>query len=213
MIPRIFHQVWLGDAPLHPLMVQWAQRWRDLHPTWAYKLWRGDGPTTIVCGTECVETRWPDLLQRACHRSQQSNIWRYELIAQQGGVYLDTDMAPLASIDSVIENRDAFVTSQWHDAICNACFGARPGHPWMASAVEHLVDCDPAISLSMGAKFAHEMYLRHQAEVHRFPREVFLFYPHRDFAVSDRLVVPETLAVHRWSCFWHPTGYAPLSSR
>lgn len=185
-------------------------RWRELHPDWTHKLWHDDGPTAIVYGAERIESRWPDLLRRACHQAQRSNIWRVEVVLRQGGVYIDTDMEPLANIESAIGDRDAFATSQWRGASCCACFGARPGHPWIEDAVQNLASRDPTVSLSMGARCFDEVYARHRTTVYQFPRTVFIFYPHRDFAVTDRLVVPETLALHRWSCFWYPTGYVPI---
>lgn len=213
-IPRTFHQIWLGSSTPPELMLTWMARWRELHPNWTHKLWRDIDATTITCGDEVVTARWPELLHRACHLSQRSNIWRYELIARKGGVYLDTDMEPRANIESWLADHDAFIASQWHrDSVSGACFGACAGHPWMRDAVRSLAQQDPTVHMSMGDSFAHELYLRHREAICRAPREIFVFYPHRSFAIADRLISPATLAVHRWSCFWHPTGYAPLSSR
>lgn len=213
-IPYIFHQIWLGDAEMHPRMLEWIARWRDLHPNWTHKLWRDVNATTIACGKETLQSRWNDLLQRSCHFAQRSNIWRYELIEQQGGVYLDTDMEPRANIETWLGERDAFITSQaMRDSVSGACFGARKHHPWMIDAVNSLNSRNPTSHTSMGDNFAHELYLRHRESVDRAPCEVFMCFEHRDFAIADRLATPQTLAFHRWSCFWHPTGYRKFETK
>jgi mannosyltransferase OCH1-like enzyme len=211
MIPKIFHQIWLGPQPIHPQMQEWIVRWRELHPNWAHKLWRDVSPTIIEADGEKIESRWSDLLQRACHFSQRSNIWRYELVLQQGGVYLDTDMEPRANIDSAIEGYDAFAASHWPTGAAScAFFGARAGHDWILDMVQSLNTRDPTKSLSMGNYFFQEVQRRHAAAVPCMPRDVFLFYPHRSFAIHDQIATANTLAIHRWSCFWSPTGYTPL---
>jgi mannosyltransferase OCH1-like enzyme len=192
-------------------MQEWIARWRELHPTWIHKLWREDDSTTIVCGTERFQSRYTSSLTRACHLAQRSNIWRYELVLAQGGVYLDTDMEPRANIESAIAPYDAFIASQClTDSVSGACFGARANHPWMKDAVESLGRQDPTLHRSMGDAFAHALYLRHQSQIHRCRRDVFLSYAHREPTVANRLATADTVAFHRWSCFWSATGYVPL---
>ncbi len=192
-------------------MQEWITRWRELHPDWTHKLWREDGPAALVCESGRFQSRHPDLLARACHFSQRSNIWRYELVLAQGGVYLDTDMEPRANIEKAIAPHDAFIASHWlTDSASGACFGARADHPWMQAAVKSLGLQDPTVHRSMGDAFAHALYLRHQSQVHRCARDVFLSYAHREPTVANRLATADTVAFHRWSCFWSPTGYALL---
>lgn len=192
-------------------MQAWIARWRELHPDWTHNLWRDVDATTIEANGEQIESCQPKLLRNACHYSQRSNIWRYELIFRQGGVYLDTDMEPRANIDHVLAGHDAFIASQWRaDLVSGACFGAQPAHPWIVDALTTLGTRDPRINLSMGDQLANDVYRRHQKTVHRTAPDVFLFFAHRRQEIVDRLITPETVAVHRCSCFWYPTGYVPL---
>ena len=136
MIPKIFHQIWLGPAPMHPMMLRWREAWKKLHPGWTLKLWRGGKDNTLVCGDERLTAYYPDLLARACHYSQQTNIWRLEVLLVQGGVYLDTDMQPLKNIEPAIADLDAFVMPMYlePEKYSSALLGATPKHPWIADA-------------------------------------------------------------------------------
>lgn len=113
-IPRTFHQIWLGDQPMHPLMVVWRRRWIDLHPNWRFAFWREGkepatlGPATLTCEHTEIKSSWPELLARSCHLAQRANIWRYEIVNRFGGVYIDTDIEPLRPLDDLLTDLEAF---------------------------------------------------------------------------------------------------------
>lgn len=216
-IPRIFHQIWLGPAEIHPDMLMWAARLRELHPNWTYKLWReGKEPGTLVCGAETLHAHRPDLLGRACHYTQQSNIWRYEVVYTQGGVYLDCDVEPFKNLEPLIADHTAFVGTHWNGGIAYATsfFGAVAQHPWLKEAIDRLPEQDPRVGYSMGDRFLSSIVHTHP-EVFRCPRETFVsWYQPRPARVRQDLIptsCTDCYAVHRWSSCWHPTGYKPLA--
>jgi mannosyltransferase OCH1-like enzyme len=211
MIPKIFHQIWLGPAPLHPMMLRWQAAWKKLHPGWTLKLWRGGKSNTLVCGGEHLTAHFPDLLARACHYAQLANIWRYEVVLAQGGIYLDTDMEPLKNIESTIAPFDAFGMCMYFEPgrYSNALIGATPGHAWLEDMVDTLPSKDPKVHLSMGDRYLTEMAKQH-LEVHIFPKEVVISAYTKDRNDPARLAIkpgPETCAVHHFSGQWYPTAY------
>ena len=147
-IPKIFHQIWLGDHPMHPLMVDWRRRWVDLHPGWRFDFWReghrpeghrpeGSAPATLTCDHAEIESSRPELLARACHQAQRANIWRYEIVARFGGVYVDTDIEPIRPLDDLLGGLEAFAVrrappprkpSPWEHAIPPRTFRSPWGH-------------------------------------------------------------------------------------
>ena len=38
-IPRVFHRIWLGDAPMPEEYVRFGEGWERLHPGWTMRLW------------------------------------------------------------------------------------------------------------------------------------------------------------------------------
>lgn len=218
LVPRIIHYVWLGEKPMPPLMCQWREKWKTLHPSWQIKIW-SEAPGRIellTCKYETLASKHPALLQRCCHLSQRSNIWRYELIARFGGLYLDTDFEPIKNIEDLIDSKEAFagkstVTYPEGTKIEAACslFGCIAHHPWTMDLVEHIGTRDPTLSRSLGFSYFHEITSRHP--------EVALFEP--DVFYSQRWEQPghyksplpkDAHAVHRWSSKWFPDGFKPL---
>lgn len=227
MIPRVFHQIWLGCAPLHPLMVKWREDLLRLNPDWELRVWTSpDGTSSVSDGVETFVSRFPDLLDRACHFSQRTNILRYELIHKLGGVYVDTDFEHLRPVpaDLHLVAPGAFVAPYSHvpGKFASAVFGARAGHPWLASVLGLLREEDPAVSLSMGSDFLTRATLAYEEDdaPHVLPRHVFYHFLNPWLCPQGMLTEearsrlhPETCAIHQWSSKWYDLGFRPLSTK
>jgi mannosyltransferase OCH1-like enzyme len=213
-IPKIFHQVWLGSGPRHPKFVEWQEAWVKMHPGWIMQLWTQDG-ADIVCGEELVVSKHPDLLAKACHLSQRSNIWRYELLEQFGGVYLDTDMEPIKNIEPLLGDTEAFAGKlvAWLDnelqtLVSTSIFGGVAGHPWLTDLVNKMTGRDPAKRSSLGNPYMTLISKDHQ-EVTLLEPDVF--YPKVKFGPVNAISVPATTyAVHHSSGRWWPGSYQSL---
>jgi hypothetical protein len=207
LIPRVFHRIWLGRKPMPPEFVEWGQSWLDHHPGWKMKLWTEDN---------LPKSRYPDLLARCPHYSQQSNVFRYELGLREGGVYVDTDFECLKNIEPLIENLTCFTAYEMDDhthihAINTAFFGTAPRHEFFRDLVAGL----PGIAnieetYSLGASY-FGTFARKHPEIHIFNRP--LFYPYLwDELHRRREVFPDAYGVHHWSSKWYPGSLEPLKS-
>lgn len=87
LIPRVFHYVWLGRAPMHPLMVRWREAWGKLHPGWSVKVWGERDhlpPFVLACEEHVVVCRHPRYLARCPTYAKKSDVWRYEIWSRRG---------------------------------------------------------------------------------------------------------------------------------
>jgi hypothetical protein len=100
-IPRIFHFVYVSpglpeDQPALPSHVQRRIReWQQLHPTWMVMLWKN----------KAIRQEFPHLtpyLTRIKTLSWIANLVRYHALQRYGGVYLDTDVEPLRSLEPLL---------------------------------------------------------------------------------------------------------------
>jgi mannosyltransferase OCH1-like enzyme len=217
-IPKIIHYIWLGERPMHPLMDQWREGWGRLHPGWDIKIWTGGRDIgELVTGSQVAKSRYPHLLKRCCHLSQRSNIWRYEIIEQFGGLYLDTDFEPIKCIESIIEDKSAFAGKAY---TCHgetgiqiqtgcALIGSTPHHPWLREMVFSIEGQDPSARGSLGVGYFTQITSRHP-EVHLFEPDIFYSTRNDDQGRYKPPVPHAAYAVHRWSNNWFPNGFAPL---
>jgi len=98
-LPKIIHQTWKTDTvPEH-----WAsskERWQTLHPTWLYVFWTDqdiDAYVRLAKPTMYSTFRnlqWP---------IQRVDLFRYFVLHDFGGIYVDLDIRPVTSIDSYLE--------------------------------------------------------------------------------------------------------------
>jgi mannosyltransferase OCH1-like enzyme len=217
-IPKVIHYIWLGQKPMHPLMIEWREGWRRLHPSWAIQMWtEGKSIDELVSGHLILRSQYAEKLQRCCHLSQRSNIWRYELLAQLGGLYLDADFEPLRSIDTLTNGMTSFAgqcltntTAGIINEIGCALIGCVPHHPWLEDLVTNIKTRDPTISTSLGVPYFTEITAQH-TEVNLFPPDVFYSCRWDEPGKYKPAIPPIAHAVHRWSSKWFPQGFAKIS--
>jgi mannosyltransferase OCH1-like enzyme len=206
-IPHVFHQIWLGGLVMPPKLAAWTADWRRLHPKWELRLWHECGDGRIAANGFEQVSQYPELLARACHLSQRSDIWRYELINRFGGVYLDTDMEPLRPIDDLLIGVQTFASlmiahRDKKTQVCLGCsvFGAVPNHPWTNGLVARMSEEDPTIHGSLSSHYFAKVTADYP-EVTRFVPGVL--------SATNRTV--GGYAIHHWSSRWWQNSFKRLN--
>lgn len=129
MIPRVFHQVWLGSDAMPEAVLAARQTWIARHPGWEFRIWRSEDLTWL---------RNRVVFDRAETYAQKADIARYEIVLRFGGVYLDTDMECLRSIDELLSGCQFFAGREADGTIAIGIFGAAPNHPILRQVVTRL---------------------------------------------------------------------------
>ena len=130
LIPRTFHQIWLGSKPLPEAHADYRQSWLDHHPGWELRLWtEADLPSDL---------RRPEAAERLRTPAERSSILRLELLWRFGGVYVDTDFECLRPIEPLIEDAVFFIGRSKPGCVHNALFGSIAGHPILDRALDEV---------------------------------------------------------------------------
>jgi hypothetical protein len=130
MIPHILHQIWVGPNPLPDEYARYSQSWVDHHPTWDVRLWTEENlPEDLVRKEALERLRVP---------AERSDILRLELLWRFGGVYVDTDLRCLRSVEPLITDVDFFATYLKPGRVCNGVLGSVPGNHILERAVREL---------------------------------------------------------------------------
>ncbi|WP_256367085.1 glycosyltransferase [Acidisoma sp. S159] len=190
----MFHWIWLGRQALPREQKDWMETWLRMHPGWLSHLW--------------TDENRPTLLNEACFQAstclaQRSDILRYELVLQRGGVYIDTDFEPLKNIEELVEGVDAFAGRESRDSISNALFGCTPRHCWMEKVVAELSTSfrrETTIMEQTGPVLFTRVTHAHSS-VHVLDPKYFYPYSWRELnRRSERF--PGAYAVHHWAYSW-----------
>lgn len=143
-IPKIIHQIWIGNRPIPRLCEKYRQTWVQHHPDWEYKFW-----TDQEIGDYRFANRNLELLfQKSTKIGEKVDILRYDILYQFGGLYVDVDCQCQQPLD-VLNHCYDFYAGLLNPIplniiesinVCNAVVAAKPGHPVLERLSELLVE-------------------------------------------------------------------------
>lgn len=114
------HFIWLG-GPLPGPHRRELERFRSLNPNLSVRLWDHVPDAMPADLKQVVQDAAPMLCQKA-------DIIRVWLLHAYGGMYFDTDIAWLSSVEP-LRQRERFWAARSHQHVSNFALGARPGDP------------------------------------------------------------------------------------
>lgn len=128
-IPRILHRT--VPATTTDGVEAWWVEWQRLLPGWEFRTWREP------CGPDFPELAAP--LAKCLTGAQRAGLIRLAVLVREGGVYMDSDVSPVATLEPLLALR-AFAA--WEDDNCvpDAVLGAEPGHPAFVEMLKMGVD-------------------------------------------------------------------------
>jgi mannosyltransferase OCH1-like enzyme len=136
MIPKIIHQTW-KSATLPPPFDTLADTWKQLHPSWQYRLW------TDEMNRDFIKEHFPGFLPRYDsypRNIQRIDAFRYFLLLKEGGVYVDVDFECISCIEPLLEGAACVIGKepplhcerfQMNMILCNAFMASSPGNDFM----------------------------------------------------------------------------------
>jgi hypothetical protein len=222
-IPKIIHQIWIGPNKPPEHFAAWRDSWLNLHPTWEYILW--DEEKIAQLNLENKE-----FIEEEKNYGAKSDLIRYEIIYQFGGLYIDVDFECLKPFDFLHHCLDFYASffevSRWPTPpwligkqvnqptslnaprqdtprIVNGIFGARKNHP----IVQELI--------KQAKYFRERKHILTRVGPDYFKTVVEntlplvegknLILPSNylfSWHKKDLIIMPETLAVHHYSGSW-----------
>lgn len=178
-----------------PEVETWWDGWINLHPGWSFFTWRDPlDPADFPLTAEY----WPLCTSGA----QFAGLIRLEVLWRYGGIYLDSDVAPVRPLDALL---DLNGFSAWEDphVTPDAVLGAVAGHPGIAAclndALSHLGD--GAWESGPGATTRN---LPQRDDWRVLPSATFYpyHYSHMERAGDDFSLVEGCYGVHHWKGSW-----------
>lgn len=226
LIPRVFHQIWLGSRPFPSHFRKWADAWLDLNPGWTMQFWTDENLPPLINQVQ---------FETAEKMAAKSDILRYELCARFGGVYIDSDMEPLRPIEPILADVSTFQADELDDRPCNAILGCVRGDPFFSTCIRALpasIHRGGEIVQTTGPAFLKRMIAQylgndccqvqdpapgvgprrwrivsadHNRQIHGFHWSVFYPY-HYDHPEQENEPFPNAFAKHHWTASWWKNG-------
>ena len=208
-IPKIIHQIWLG-SPLPEKYKQIQQTWIAAHPEWEYHLWTDEDVDLLFLKNRA-------LYEAAIFEIQKSDILRFEILSQYGGIYVDIDFECFKSFDILVENCDFFAGALGTihtPEIGTAIIGASIGHPIIGACINALKDQHASTTMeemleTSGPPFLTRVFFdsvnRNESGANVIlPSSYFYPIPQQKRNTPDHIkwIRENTFAVHYWNASW-----------
>ena len=123
MIPKTIHYCWFGGNPLPPLAEKCLASWKKCCPD--YEIVRWDESNYDLEAA-------PLYIRQACELKKWAFVTDYvrlDVVYRHGGIYMDTDVQLLKSLDPLLVNRAYFGFEDGKYVNTGLGFGAEAQHP------------------------------------------------------------------------------------
>lgn len=130
MIPKTIHYCWFGRNPKPDLAEKCIQSWKKFCPNYEIIEWNEDN----------YDIQAAPLFVRQAYEAKKwafvTDYVRLQVVYENGGIYLDTDVEVIKSLDDLLQY-NAFFGSQNGDVIATGLgFGAEKGTPLLVELME-----------------------------------------------------------------------------
>lgn len=219
-IPPIIHFIWLG-SPI-PLKVNLViESWKRCHPGWEIRVWTDTDVDSFFWSSQRLQTGFI----QAETWAEKSDILRFEILYQFGGIYSDTDVICFKSFHDLVTNDLTFfgglefnyIIKDWNDPLYvgTAIMGAIKGSPIMKYSLDHYRTAQEAPTVNLVHRSGPGLVSRacHEAIASSDKDSILIlpcsyFYPlpyNNKWIPSEEVlefISPESLAVHLWDGSW-----------
>ena len=129
-IPKIIHYCWFGRNPKPPLAEKCIRSWKKFCPDYEIMEWNEDNFDVSSA---------PAYVQQAYEARRWAFVTdfvRLKALTEMGGVYMDTDVEVVKSLDPYLKHR-AFAGFEWIDRVQTGLLACEPGFPLFLDFLAH----------------------------------------------------------------------------
>ncbi len=207
MIPKKIHYCWFGGKPLNKLSKKCIESWKKFCPDYEIIQWN--------------EKNYNVAKNKYMHQAYEnqkfafvSDYARLDIIYNEGGIYLDTDVEIIKPIDDLIA-LDAFAGIEAHSqyVAVGLGFGAKKGNLLIKQLLDHYEDLEfikdgqmdlTPIPIVTDEVFKENGYVYSKqitkcCDMHIYPSEYFC---PMDMNTGKLQITENTYTIHHYSASW-----------
>lgn len=219
MIPKIIHYCWFGKNPKPALALKCIESWKKYCPDYEIKEWNEDNYDVEFC----------DYSRQAYEKKKWafvSDVARFKILYDNGGLYFDTDVELLKPIDFLLDNTGflGFETTM------HGLFGNEPEIHWLVNpglgmgaeknnpVLENLlneykdrsfVNVDGSLNLKTICEYTSKFFYKGGMQSDNVFQKIlgFSLYPKEYFNPMDSRtgkisLTKDTISIHHYAASW-----------
>lgn len=210
MIPKIIHYVWLGGKPLSAFAKKCIKSWKKFCPDYEIKQWDESNfniHQNLYCKQAIEEKKW----------AFASDYIRLKVLYEFGGIYLDTDVEILKSLDDFLQNK-AFIGFETEKFLSTAIIGAEKNNKWIETFLNDYNnrkfkkpngDLDLTTNVVVATKLTTKNYKQFKLNNQKQNLDNLTIYPKDyfsplDYSINEIVLTKNSTAIHHFNGSWLP---------
>ncbi len=212
MIPKIIHYCWFGNNKKSKLIKKCISTWKKHLPNYKFYEWNESN-----CD---LTTPFVELAYNNKKWAFVSDFIRLEKLYTYGGIYLDTDMLLLKSLDEFLEN-ECFFGAEDLEFINGAIFGTTVRNSFLKQCIEYYKMIDVQLAINWGEisipklitstfrkNYNFNLPFNKIIEIENiviYPNDYFYPLPYskkNDVNNYKSYINKDTVAIHLWCSTW-----------
>jgi len=195
MIPKVIHYCWFGKGPKNAVIQSCITSWKRLLPDYKIIEWNEENypitPENAFAARMYAEKKWAFV----------SDYARLDILAREGGIYLDTDMYLVKSLNDFLSNA-CFLGMEDGTHVSAGIIGAEAGHPYILAA-KKIYDENPGAIVPIPKMLTRVHAERPELGIKLYPPELFYPFTAATIGMFDPMRPPrDAYAIHMWNYAW-----------
>ncbi|NDP22038.1 MAG: polysaccharide biosynthesis protein [Paludibacter sp.] len=206
MIPKKIHYCWFGPKPFPKLVLKCIETWKVHLPEYEFYLWNESNSP--------MEIPFVKAAYAAKKYAFVSDYVRFWALYNEGGVYLDTDMFLVRSLDNLLNNICFFGWETLEEDVVGCCvIGSTRNDDFIKIILDNynvlnfnLEDIDKLVI----PRLITPLYINYiqKEEINIYPFDYFYPFPYLkrdDISKFNTYATENTYAIHLWNLSWVST--------
>jgi inositol phosphorylceramide mannosyltransferase catalytic subunit len=209
------HFIWIGQNQLDTVFEGFISRWIEMYSDWEIIIWDDEKLENQIYIPHRLKSYCSDINMKPAFKV---DIFRYLVLNQIGGMYIDVDFEPLKKIPDAFFNFDFLGTVQINNEVANGLIYSKPNSDLINEVIsklpDHLSKCkhdnvydNKNIPYLTGPQYFDTICKNYfdSPAYHFFTYQYFYPYwytessrRHEDFSYTS----PLAYAVHHWNASW-----------
>ena len=220
VIPKKIHYCWFGHIPLPDLALKCIASWKKYLPDYEIIEWNESN----------YDINYNDYMREAYEAKKWafvSDYARFDILYRFGGLYFDTDVELIRSIDDIVKNGSFMGCEPSYDKFAAAPglgLAAAPGLNLYQNILEnyrirHFIRSDGSFDqktvvtfVEILVEYGFDIYdhsVQKVKDVSIYPADYFC---PMDYLTGDLNITENTRSIHHYSATWH-TGFEKIASK
>ena len=206
MIEKTIHYCWFGGNPLPELAVKCIDSWKKFCPDYKIIEWNEDNFNLEECSyvKEAYENKkWAFI----------TDYVRLYVLYNYGGIYMDTDVEVIASLDKFLDNK-GFSGFENEESVPTGIMAAESGNPFIGDLLEdykdrHFILEDGKMDMTTNVETITNLAVNRGLKLNNTKQVIkdFTFYPKDYFCPKDSRTLKikltkNTATIHHFAGSW-----------